>query len=250
VSGAPTSRPTSTSAVAERFDAVFFDVGNTLLYAYPSVGHVCAEILLASGRVHSLDEIDSILTLVDEYYEDRYRTDDTFWTSDERVADVWNGMYLLLCRRLGIPETEATPLARAVYDSFGDAGRWRAYDDVAPAFERLRAAGVKVGIISNWDVRLKGILDGLGLGSLIDTVVSSAVVGLHKPDPRIFELACARLEVDPGRSAHVGDHYYADVVGARAAGMVPVLIDRHGVGLEADGVTCLTTLDDLEEALR
>ena len=233
-----------------RFDAVFFDVGNTLLYAYPSVGRVCEEILLASGRVHSLEEIEGLLPLIDGYYEDRYRSDDTFWTSDERAADVWTGMYSLLCRRLGIPEGEAVSLAHAVYDAFGDAARWRAYDDVAPAFERLRSAGVKVGIISNWDTRLEGVLDGLGLGALIDTVVSSAVVGLHKPDPRIFELACERLGVDPVTCAHVGDHYYSDVVGARAVGMRPVLIDRHGAGVAAEGVPFLTTLDDLEGALR
>jgi putative hydrolase of the HAD superfamily len=230
-------------------DAVFFDVGNTLLYAYPSVGRVCEEILRASGRVHALGEIESVLPLVEAYYEDRYRTDDTFWTSDERAADVWTGMYSLLCRRLGIPDEEAIPLAHAVYDAFGEADRWRAYDDVAPAFERLRARGIKIGIISNWDTRLERVLDGLGLGSLVDCVVSSAVVGLHKPDPRIFELACERLGVDPARCAHVGDHYYSDVVGARAAGMRPVLIDRHGVGLAAENVVCLVTLDDLEEAL-
>jgi putative hydrolase of the HAD superfamily len=236
--------------VAGRYDAVFFDVGNTLLYPYPSVGHVCEEILRASGRIHALDEIEDHLVLVDEYYEDRYRTDDTFWTNDERVADVWNGMYLLLCRKLGIPELQAAPLARAVYDAFGEVGRWRAYDDVMPAFRRLREKGFQVGIISNWDARLEGILAGLGIGGLVDTVISSAVVGIQKPDPRIFELACARLGADPARCAHVGDHYYADVVGARAVGMLPVLIDRHDAGLAADGVACLTTLDDLEEALR
>lgn len=232
-----------------RFDAVFFDVGNTLLYAYPSVGRVCEEILRASGRVHAVDEIESLLPLVDAYYEDRYRSDDTFWTSDERAADVWTGMYSLLCRRLGIPDEEAIPLAHAVYDAFGEPERWRAYDDVAPAFTRLRSRGVAVGIISNWDTRLERVLGGLGLGGLVDTVVSSAVVGLHKPDPRIFELACRRLEVEPERCAHVGDHYYSDVVGAMAAGLRPVLIDRHGVGLTAPDISCLTTLDDLEEAL-
>jgi len=236
--------------VRSAYDAVFFDVGNTLLYPYPSVGHVCEEILRASGRIHELDEIERFLPLVDEYYEDRYRTDDTFWTDDVRAADVWTGMYSLLCRRLGIPETDAVELSRAVYDAFGAASRWRAYEDVAPAFERLRAQGIKVGIISNWDTRLEGILRGLGLAPLIDTVVSSAVVGLHKPDPRIFELACRRLDVAPEACAHVGDHYYSDVVGARAVGITPVLIDRHDVGLTADDVACLTTLDDLEEALR
>jgi putative hydrolase of the HAD superfamily len=235
--------------VSPAYDAVFFDVGNTLLFAYPSVGHVCAEILRASGRVHDLAEIEKFLPLVDEYYEDRYRTDDTFWTDDERAADVWTGMYSLLCRRLGIPEEEAATLSRSVYDAFGEAARWRAYDDVAPAFERLHARGVKVGIISNWDTRLERVLEGLGLVPLIDTIVSSAVVGLHKPDPRIFELACRRLDVRPERCAHVGDHYYSDVVGARAVGIRPVLIDRHGVGLVAAGVKCVLTLDDLEEAL-
>jgi putative hydrolase of the HAD superfamily len=230
-------------------DAVFFDVGNTLLYAYPSVGHVCEEILRGSGRIHALDQIEGLLPLVDEYYEDRYRSDDTFWTCDERAADVWTGMYTLLCRRLGIPEGEAGTLARSVYDAFGHPSRWRAYEDVAPALRRLKAAGVRTGIISNWDTRLEGILAGLGLRELLDDVVCSAVEGLHKPDPRIFELACARMGVDPVRCAHVGDHYHADVLGARAIGMTPVLIDRHGAGMDAPGVVCVQTLDDLEEAL-
>lgn len=230
-------------------DAVFFDVGNTLLFAYPSVGHVCREILRESGRIHDLDRIEGLLPLVDEYYEDRYRSDDTFWTCDQRTADVWTGMYSLLCRSLGIPEDEAVVLARAVYDAFGDPSRWRAYDDVAPALRRLRSAGVKTGIISNWDSRLEGILEGLGLRELLDDVVCSAVEGLHKPDPRIFDLACARMGVDPRRAVHVGDHYHADVVGARVIGMTPVLIDRHGAGIEVPEVVCLLTLDDLEAAL-
>jgi putative hydrolase of the HAD superfamily len=233
----------------KRYDAVFFDVGNTLLHPHPSVGHVCEEILRRSGRIHSLDQIEALLPLVDDYYEDRYRTDDTFWTCDERAAEIWVGMYSVLCRHLGIPDEEAAGLALEVYDAFGDASRWKAYADVAPALERLRAAGVKTGVISNWDTRLEGILAGLGLGSRLDVVVSSAVVGLHKPDPRIFELACAQVGVRPCDCAHVGDHFYSDVIGARAAGMTPVLIDRHDCGTKAPGVTTLTTLDDLEEAL-
>jgi putative hydrolase of the HAD superfamily len=232
-------------------DAVFFDVGNTLIRPEPSVGHVCARILLEGGHDRSLAEIDALLPLVDDYYEDRYRDDDTFWTSDEGAADVWVGMYSLLCRRLGIPESEAPVLAHAVYDAFGSPERWRPYPDVVPELERLRAAGIKIGIVSNWDTRLEGILDGIGVGGLVETIVCSAVEGLRKPDPRIFELACERTGVRPERSAHVGDHMYADIVGARAAGMRPVLIDRHGdaSGVRRRGVTCITTLARLEEAL-
>lgn len=234
-----------------RFDAVFFDVGNTLIRPEPSVAAVCAEILHDAGHDRTLAEIGSLLPAVDEYYEDRYRTDDSFWASDEGAAGVWVGMYTLLCRRLGIPEPEARVLAGRVYDAFGSPERWRPFPDVTPAFDRLVAAGVKVGVISNWDSRLASILDGVGLGRSVDAIVCSAAEGLHKPDPRIFEMACSRVDVRAGRSAHVGDHVYADVVGARSAGLTPVLIDRHGVVARRQGsaVACIDTLDELEEAL-
>ena len=227
--------------------AVFFDVGNTLLYPHPSVSEVCRQVLADEGHVHDLSAIDALMPLVDEFYEDRYRTDDSFWTDEDKTNDVWVGMYSLLCRKLGI-EDEAEHIAGRVYAEFGRADRWRAYDDVAPAFERLRARGLSLGLISNWDQRLTGLMDGLNLLPLLDTVVSSAVVGLHKPDPRIFELACERLGVSADQSAHVGDHHYADILGARAAGLLPVLIDRHAEA-SATPNGAIHTLDDLEAAL-
>jgi putative hydrolase of the HAD superfamily len=228
--------------------AVFFDVGNTLLYPYPSVSRVCEEILRDAGHVRDLDAIESLMPLVDRYYEDRYRDDDAFWTSEEETSGVWVGMYSLLCRRLGIEE-RAEELAKAVYDAFGSAERWRAWDDVRPAFERLSDRGVRVGVISNWDRRLPGLLDGLGLTDIVEVVVSSADVGLRKPDPRIFDLACERLGVEAGRSAHVGDHVYADVLGARTAGLAPILIDRRGGTQVPEGTPVISTLDDLDSVL-
>jgi putative hydrolase of the HAD superfamily len=227
--------------------AVFFDVGNTLLYAHPSVSHVCEEILRAAGHDRDLAAIESLMPLVDEYYEDRFRADDTFWTSEEATSDVWVGMYSLLCRRLGI-EGEAEALAMAVYSEFGKPERWKVYDDVEPAMRRLRDEGIAVGIISNWDSRLDGLLRGLGLGPLLDTIVCSADVGLHKPDPRIFALACDRLGVEPADCAHVGDHFYSDILGARASGLHAVMIDRFGAA-EDSRVPCIRTLDALEGVL-
>src|SRR5512143_2473992 len=152
--------------------AVFFDVGNTLLFPHPSVAEVCREVLAEAGHTHDLSAIDDLMPLVDAYYEDRYRADDTFWTSEEETSEVWVGMYSLLCRRLGIDdEREAVGLARAVYDEFGRAERWRAYDDVVPAFERLAACGLKLAVLSNWDGRLSQLLEGLGLARLLDAIV-------------------------------------------------------------------------------
>ncbi len=227
--------------------AVFFDVGNTLLYAHPSVSEVCRQVLVEAGHVRDLAAIESYMPLVDAYYEERYAEDDAFWTDEQRTSSVWVGMYSLLCRELGI-EAEAVDIARRVYDEFGRSDRWALYDDVRPAFERLRLRGVAVGIISNWDSRLASLLDGLGLADVLADVVSSADVGFHKPDPRIFRLACERIGVDPAEAAHVGDHHYADYLGASALGMKAVLIDRHGVAAD-HGVQPIDTLDTLEDAL-
>lgn len=225
-------------------EAVFFDVGNTLIHPHPSVSHVCRQILLEAGYDRDLETIEDLMPLVDAYYEDRYREDDTFWTSEEETSSVWVGMYAMLCRRLGIEE-QAEALARRVYEEFGDPGRWRTFADVAPAFARLKDRGLRLGVISNWDTRLTCILDGIGLGGAFDVVVSSADVGLRKPDPRIFELACERLGVAPGSAAHVGDHHYSDVLGATAAGMLAVLVDRHGDGAEEGALADFTRLDSV-----
>ena len=230
-----------------RLQAVFFDVGNTLLYSSPSVSEVCRRILEDAGHIHDISVIDSYMPLVDAYYEERYAEDDGFWTDEQRTTSVWIGMYSVLCRELGI-EDEAVAIARRVYDEFGRPDRWALYDDVRPAFERLRDRGLQVGIISNWDSRLRGLLVGLGLGDILADIVSSADVQLHKPDPRIFALACERIGVRPEEAAHVGDHHYADFLGASALGMTPVLIDRHGI--EADhGEIPIQTLDRIEEVL-
>ena len=227
--------------------AVFFDVGNTLLHPFPSVSEVCRRVLEDAGHARELAQIDAYMPLVDEYYEDRYREDDTFWTSEGETSDIWVGMYSLLCRKLGIDE-DAEDLARRVYERFGRPEHWRPYPDVIPAFERLRGAGIRTGVISNWDGRLASLLSGLGLNEHLDTVVCSAAVGLHKPDPRIFELACDTLGVSTEECAHVGDHHYADVIGAEAVGMRAVLIDRHGGAAPGWG-RFIRSLDDLESAV-
>ena len=77
------------------------------------------EILEEWGHEHELEAIDAYLPLVDEYYEDRYREDDTFWTDEDEASQVWVGMYSLLCRKLGIDE-DAEAIARRVYEEFGD----------------------------------------------------------------------------------------------------------------------------------
>jgi putative hydrolase of the HAD superfamily len=86
------------------------------------------------------------------------------------------------------------------------------------ACRALHAAGMRLAVVSNWDVGLHDHLRALGLDTLVDTVVTSADAGAPKPEPAVFELALARLGSAPERTVHVGDAD-ADAEGARAAGL-------------------------------
>ncbi|MGA2470433.1 MAG: HAD-IA family hydrolase [Solirubrobacteraceae bacterium] len=111
-----------------------------------------------------------------------------------------------------------------------DALHFEVFDDVADALERWRAAGVRLAVVSNWDISLHDVLAGTGLQKAVDFVVTSAEAGHSKPDPAIFTAALARAGVSPEEVVHIGDSLEEDVAGARAAGIEAVLIARDGTG--------------------
>jgi HAD superfamily hydrolase (TIGR01549 family) len=94
----------------------------------------------------------------------------------------------------------------------------------ASALARLRAAGVRLGVVSNSDGRVEEALQAAGLRHLFDVVVDSTLAGVEKPDPRIFQAALDQLGVKPEEALYVGDLYEVDVIGARAAGIEAVLL--------------------------
>ena len=115
------------------------------------------------------------------------------------------------------------------------------------ALGRLRAAGFRLGVVSNSDGRVEEALRAAGLSDYFDVVIDSRLVGFEKPDPRIFEAALAALRVRAEESLYVGDLYEVDVVGARAAGIEPVLLASS----PGPGQSCRTaaTLEDLVNTL-
>jgi putative hydrolase of the HAD superfamily len=112
--------------------------------------------------------------------------------------------------------------------------RFKAYPDAAPALAALGARGLKLVVVSNWDVSLGAVLEETGLAGMLDGVLTSAAVGAPKPAVAIFMAALALAGVPPHQAVHVGDSPAHDVAGARAAGIAPVLlkrIDTHPDGL-------------------
>jgi putative hydrolase of the HAD superfamily len=124
--------------------------------------------------------------------------------------------------------------------------RFRAYPDAAPALRALRAAGLRLVVVSNWDVSLHERLAQTGLAPLVDGAVASAEFGHAKPEAAIFEHALALAGVPAESALHAGDSPDADVAGALGAGLRAVLVVRDGaVGRAPAGVPSITSLAEL-----
>ena len=137
--------------------------------------------------------------------------------------------------------------AREVPDLAGalmGALRFRPYAEVPGVLAAWRERGLRLVVVSNWDVSLHEVLERTGLTPLLDGVLDSASFGAAKPDPSIFAAGLELAGVDAAEAVHVGDDLDADVAGARAAGVEPVLIARDGSA--PPGVRAVTTLDELQ----
>ena len=142
--------------------------------------------------------------------------------------------------RLAIPAVTGALLSSLRFEPFGDA---------RDALLSARAAGVRVVVVSNWDVSLLEVLELVGLAPLLHAVVTSAAVGAAKPAPAIFRHAVALAAVAPGAALHVGDSLAEDVRGAQACGIRAVLLQRPTSPPPppvAEGVPTITSLAQLE----
>jgi putative hydrolase of the HAD superfamily len=101
-------------------------------------------------------------------------------------------------------------------------------DGLAEALATARETGVRVAVISNSEGMLERLFEQVGILGALDLVVDSGIVGVEKPDPRIFRVALDRFAISPARALHLGDNFSTDVLGARAAGIRVALVDPFG----------------------
>jgi putative hydrolase of the HAD superfamily len=225
--------------------AVLLDAGHTLVHPVPDLGTIYAEVTATFGC--RLDPRD-FAAVLGPLFKDAARD----YQSQTRASDAQDrAMWQAVTRRLhaAMPGLGGVPFEAwfaALYDRFGSPETWRCYDDVVPVLAELRSRGLRLGIVSNWDTRLRRIAEGIGLASQVDFMVISAEAGVRKPDPGIFGVALRRAGVRPEEALHVGDLPEEDVEGARRAGVRPVLIERRGRAgrvSPVDGVPLVSTLE-------
>jgi REG-2-like HAD superfamily hydrolase len=109
-------------------------------------------------------------------------------------------------------------LLDALLRYFARAEAWRVAEGAEACARAVAEHGMKVAIVSNWDLRLRGTLQALGVLHWVDAAIISSEVGVEKPHPGIFHRACERLGVDPSRALHVGNDVGDDLRAARQAG--------------------------------
>jgi putative hydrolase of the HAD superfamily len=227
---------------------VFFDVGNTLLTPALSEARVLVEAAASLGATVDLELVEQNIPRMYEHYEQLYEADNSIWADEDRAVGIWLDIYEYLCQLVGLSKL-GPKIAQASYETFLKPESWALFDDVLPTLDALKSRHVAIGLISNWDSSLADIIKGMGIDTYFDVVISSAVVGLHKPQPEIFELALREAGVSHFDALHVGDHLTADVAGAARVGITPVLIDRDNRHAAGEGHLRVQNLEDLIEYL-
>jgi len=223
---------------------VCFDVGKTLITPAVSEAQILVDAASSFGVDVDVALVEKSIPAMYEYYEDLFKNDNSIWGNDDRAIEIWMMLYEHLCDLVGISEI-GPQVARLGYEKFLDPACWKLYDDVSPTLSALRAKGMSLGIISNWDSSLEAIIKGLGIKPFFEVLISSAVVGMYKPQPEIFELALRELGAVNSETLFVGDHMDADIIGAAGVGITPVLIDRENSFKDGEGYIRIQNLGDI-----
>jgi HAD superfamily hydrolase (TIGR01509 family) len=206
---------------------VFLDAGGVL------VNPNWSRVSDALSR-HGVDVSSAILAAAEPRAKKRLDTGDTIKaTSDQQRG--WTYFNLVLTEA-GIPLSSATAAALAELHAYHQTHNlWETVpDEVLPSLAALRAAGLRLVVLSNANGTLHRAFDRLGLTTAFDVIFDSHNEGVEKPDPRFFQIALERSGADAATTMHVGDLYHVDVAGARAAGLTPALLDVGGLYPECD----------------
>ncbi len=215
--------------------AVLFDVGQTIL----SPDYPYLQGMLAEFGVHAdFDQLARGAALAREKY---FRGN---------PGEPWKEYFSYWFTGIGARAEDLPAMLKRVYERHHAVYLWNYVEPTArQTFGALQAMGLRLGIISNADGKVHSILQQLQLDHFFECIIDSKIVGVEKPDPAIFRLALQALHLPAEHCIYVGDHYDRDVLGARHAGFLPVLLDPFEVVPEHD-VYRIKALAELVDLLR
>ncbi len=198
----------------ERTRAVLFDALGTLVHFEPPAPLLRAALRERLGVEVAAEAAEAAMKAEIAYYRAHLHEG----RDAESLADLRRRSAEAMRPALGVDADLTDVLLAAL--------RFRAYPDAAPALATLRARGLAIVVVSNWDHSLHERLAETGLAPLVDAAVASAELGHAKPERAIFEHALELAGATAGEALHAGDSPEEDVAGALAAGLRAVLVAR------------------------
>jgi putative hydrolase of the HAD superfamily len=210
------------------FSVVTFDAVGTLIELTRSPGAVYAEVAREFGQDWDPGQI-----------QDAFRR---AWKETPPPADLasprpdddrrwWHGLVARTLALAGRCMPAFDDYFERVYRRFEQPGIWRARVGATVVLQGLRRAGLRLGVLSNFDARLHVVLRILELAPYFEHVIVSSEVGANKPSPLIFMAALSRFEIAPAQMLHVGDDPELDETAAAALGIGTFLVQEPGQGL-------------------
>ncbi len=240
---------TGATGMSAPIRVVFFDAADTLFHVHGSVADIYLQHAVQFGFPKTPDSLGAISRAFSRAFRDApppifAATDLAQIKHSERLW--WFDIVHNVFYRVGMFD-RFDDFFEQVFQVFEDPRSWRLFPDTMAAVGELKARGLELGIISNFDSRLFPVMRGLGLADVFDTVTISSLTRAAKPAPKIFQLALEKHAVDPDEAVHVGDSVRDDVEGAKKAGLHAVLLDRQGRPHETGGhvIQTLTQLPPL-----
>jgi putative hydrolase of the HAD superfamily len=207
--------------------AVSFDAAGTLIKTARPVGESYATIAEKYGMRVTAAELSARFRACFDCFPPLAFPGAHAVTITELEREWWKRLVLEVFSPFG-PFEDFAAYFDELFAYFARAKSWELYPEAGATLGALSQRGLKLIVVSNFDSRLLGILEGLGVaGSFADIFVSSAV-GYAKPDRRIFEFVLKSHQLAPDEVLHVGDSITNDIGGATNAGMKGILVDRKG----------------------
>jgi putative hydrolase of the HAD superfamily len=206
------------------FAAVSLDFGGTLAHEVKESYVVYHEILRELGYDIELDALEEGSKSAMNWWRQKQSRTGILW--NEETDAIWFERMLS-----SVPLTDSHGIAAKMAELWPQKIQYKAFDDAELTLAKLKRMGLRLIIVSNVpSQRILSILVGqTGLLPFFDLLVASGTVGFEKPDQRIFEFASQMSNIPIERMVHIGNKYEEDYIGARAAGMHSVLIDRTGI---------------------
>jgi putative hydrolase of the HAD superfamily len=224
-----------------RTEFVFFDIGVTLLH--PRGAETYREVLGEHGYDIPLEEIRKVFHLEDKRFMREFPR--TFGNPFYSPMPWFLGG---VNYRLGVKIDLCAAAERWRELQARSRPYWVPFPETLQALEALKARGLGLGVISNWDGSARELLELHGLARFFDPILISSELGCEKPAAEIFRLALEGTGVPGERCLYVGDNYYDDAVGCRQVGMRPLIINRYGrLGIEE--ITDCPIITDLRQVL-